>query len=175
MRIVCQNRLLARQYPNLEAITYNNPVLPTVRDIALLSYGIPNWSQLHESPMHWSISFTWYFCHKVSAAPQAPGVRDLTGPNYAGRRFVFWRSQLFSLGAHNNDGHWLLATKVKFSTWSFIANIALQRVGIWNLAQIPPKKFSFQIFPKAKFQIPPLHSVMFVVNTTTPKSFQNFD
>ena len=40
---------------------------------------------------------------------------------------------------------------------------------------------SFQIFPwclKAKFQIPPLHSVMFVVYTMTPKksiSFQNFE
>ena len=54
----------------------------------------------------------------------------------------------------------------------FIANITLRRGGIWNLAQTQRKKISvsFQILPwclKAIFQIPPLRSAMFAVNTTT--------
>ena len=70
-----------------------------------------------------------------------------------------------------------------------IAIITLRRCGIWNLAQTPRKNFkthwnffsnfsaSFEIFPlclKAKFQIQPLRSVMFAVNTST-RAASNLD
>ena len=60
-----------------------------------------------------------------------------------------------------------------FCTQGYIANITLRREEFWNLAQTPQENFKTQMFHilpwrlKAKFQIPPLRSVMFAVNTTT--------
>ena len=59
----------------------------------------------------------------------------------------------------------------------YIANITLQRGGIWNLAPRNKFKTHWKICPwclKAKFQIPHLRSVMFAVNTTT-RATSNLD
>ena len=62
---------------------------------------------------------------------------------------------------------------------NFVVHLTIFLV-LHSIANITLRRVSFQIFPwclKAKFQFPPLHSVMFFVNTTTSKiwvSFQNF-